>query len=830
MGGNKSGTSAGASGYDYYGTISAAVCNGPVDVLYAVLADGKAIWEDEAGLERGTEDAVNLFSAMDPKWFYGSGGFWFHWGTSGGAAWATGQPGYYGVAGIYTTLFWFGTGKTTAPNLEVICARKPVCDTSLCAASDNVLLDGQANPVAILGELFTSIHGLAQPIAKLDATSWAAAAAYARTNYSKTFCSPLLTDHSDARAAIASLLRMFDGALYWTASGTLGLVLLKPGINPGGLTTLDAAAWTDKPRMRAGGWGQVPTGFILRYTDRDRKWKTADEKLDNLLALHVRGEDDRANVDLPHVTRRGQVLTLAAELVRRHQHPVSTMDIAIRREMASGLTPGQKLLVDVEPEPGGDSLAQLATVKERRDPGNGPVSLSLECDPIATSSAYTPTFTPDEAQEADVASIEYALIVPLSVAATGLQPSIAVLAARPQDDCTGFELSFGTSTDFALLGRQEGFALRMTLEAAVAEDDTVLQLTLTDGADGRDAYLAGRTAGDAITAQADHLLAILANVTDGVIDVDGDGNPDLESVSIVSRSAVDTDTHDYTVLRARKSFSARAWTTAAQVWIIPGANFVPWLHEQMLSILNSGDTGHIRLSSFTAYTADASSPLPEFDFVFPSAYDALPAISWTTPAASPYDLATTGELTPEATITDADGNLVRIELYSVNAASGAQTKHADIPLGGSASVTLADIFTLAGVSGTIDLGTQDTEDQYFTLTLRATDAAGYIVSSSLALVLPGSSGSGVGAIEYDPVPISFVTSIVVTLTATGSGATQIHYALGAWGSGEPSGYSTVSDTVKVIQLYDATRVWARASDGSNHSPWQSGDYWKESYQ
>lgn len=830
MGSGKSST--GASSYNYYGTIAAAICHGPITELYAVLCDGKAVWEDTEGLA-ASGDYTDLTSSVDPKFFATTGGYLrIYWGTATQTAPAalSGHPDYKNLAYLVASGFLFGNNKSTAPNIEVVCSRLPVCDTTLCAAGDNTLESGQANPVAILGELFTSLHGLSLPLSRLDATSWAAAAAYAKTNWSKTFCSPLLTAHADIRGVAATLLSMFDGALYWTTTGTLGLRLLKPGVNPGSLATLDAPLLTEKPRLRTGGWADVPTGFVVRYTDHDRKFKEADEKLDSLVALRTRLEDHRQTVELPHVTRRTQAVAILAELIRRAQHPATTLELSVRREHATSLTPGQKVMVDVEPEPGGAALAHLATVTERRDPGNGPVRLSLACDPIANSTPYSPTYTADEPQEADVDSIANALVVPLSVQMSGENAALAILAARPQDDCTGFEVHFSTDgSNFALLGRQEGFALRMTLDEALDDDETVITLTLTDGATGRDAYLAERTAGDEITALTDKLLLVIANVTDGIIDVDGDGNPELEFCSVVSRAAVDTDTHDYTVLRARKSTQPLAWTTDAQCWLIPGASLKTWTHESLLALLNTGNTGNVRLGAYTGYTVDASSPLPEFDFEFPSAYDALPAIAWTTPASSPSDLDSDGELDPAATITDADGNLVRVQLYSIAAVNGKQTNHFDVSVASTASITLADLFTLADVSGTIDFGTQGTEDQYFTLTIRATDAAGYVVESSRSLILPGSGGSGLGGITFTPEAGSFFgASLAVTLEAYGTNATTIHYALAMIGSAEPVSYTTVLDTTKNLTITSSRRIWARASDGANHSPWEFADYVRES--
>ena len=823
--GGSSKSSSGQKSYDYFGSLAAAVCYGPVDTLHAIICDGVAIWE---GTQNRSGASVDLTSSIDPKYFTAGGFLYFYWGTSSnGFAFTGNHPDYSNVAVLRVHNFLFGREKSTAPNFEVIVSRKPVCDTSLCAGTYNILDDGHVNPVAVLAELLTSPHGLGLDVARLDASSWASAAIWCHTNRTLRFCAPLLTADTNARQAIAQILELMNAALSWTATGTLALRLLKPGEDPGGLTTLDAQYLTQKPRLVTGGWGDVPTGVIVRFADRDRKWKTADVEMDNLVARLVRGEPQRRTLDLADViARRAQAEALATEALRQSQHPASTVELSVRREFATQ-RPGDKIQVDVDPEPNGSGLAQLGIVRERRDTGKGVVDLTIACDPIADATPYTPTFTPENPQDAAVASIAYAQVLPLA------NNSVAILAARPQDDCIGFRVYFSdnNASDFAELGTQEGYSVRMTLDTSINADDTTIRLTLTDGASGRDAYLAERTAGDTISAQTDSLLLVLANIDgNGRVSIDADGLPEMEFCSIVTRSAVDSDTHDYTVLRARKSFKSRAWTSGtAKGWIILGVDLVEFTHENMITLLNSGDPGYIRLASFTGYIEDDSSPLPEFQFAFPSAYDVAPVIAWSgVLATSPYTLASTGIVTPNATITDADGNLIRVELFSTNA-SGVLTSYLNLPLAPTAATTLQDALAAAGLgtsgSITIDLGTQTGADQYFTLTLAVTDNSGNRVISERSLVLPGSSGAGLGGVTYSPLGSDFVQPFNLTLTVGGT-ATKIEYSVLAIGSAQPSSGTIYTGTSKTIYISSSKRVWARASDGSNNSAWQKQDYVK----
>ncbi|HEY9171848.1 MAG TPA: hypothetical protein VI136_06150 [Verrucomicrobiae bacterium] len=219
--------------------------------------------------------------------------------------------------------------------------------------------------------------------------------------------------------------------------------------------------------------------------------------------------------------------------------------------------------------------------------------------------------------------------------------------------------------------------------------------------------------------------------------------------------------------------------------------------------------------------ADNADPLPEFDFAFPAAYNRAPVIAWSTPATSPYALATSGEITPAATITDADGNLVRVQLYSIAAATGVQTNHLDATFPASNAVTLDALRALKGLTWPIDLGAQEADDQSFDLVCVATDAEGRTTTSTRRVILPGSSSLGLGGITftedgYSPAPRP------ITLEATGVNATQIHWAGRVIGSVAPSTYVTGGTTVNTTVPY-SLRIWARASDGVNHSPWQYVD-------
>lgn len=809
--------------YDYFGTLAGAICWGPADTLHAILIDGEPVYE---GTSNRSGDSVDLTSVIDAKWLTTAGYLKLYWGTATQTADSVlsfkGHPGYRGSCYLVAVNLLFGRERTTAPNIEVIVSRLPVCSTALCASADNVLDDGCVNPVAALGELFTSRHGLGWDAARLDATSWAAAGAYCAADADRklrTFCAPLFTSHVSMAQAASELLELFDAALYWTATGTLGIRLLEIGTNPGSLATIDASMLVEPAQIQAGGAGDVPTGVLVSYVDRARKWKEADEKVDNLVALRWRGEDDRAELERPHVTRQSQAHRIGIETLRRRSKPPVTIQVSVRRELAAGYGAGQKILCDVDPEPGGTALAQLCLITSRSDGRDGVARMDLEADTMVEATPYAPAWTPESPQAAECASIANAVAIPLPPGSAG-EVSIAILATRPQADAIGFTVYYATSSGgtFAELGNQTGFACRMTMDADVDDDDTTVRLTLTDGVSGPDAYLAGRTPGTDIEARLDNLLLVIVDLdADSRVTIT-DGAPLMEFCSIVSRSAVDSDTHDYTVLRGRRNLKPRAWDKDdVTCYIVPAANLAGWTHYNLAGLVGSSSAAWLRLKAYSAFAEDDASPLPEISAKIPGDYALWPSVGWTTPSGSAANTDSSGNITLAGSISDADGNCIGYKLHSRRADDGSgYTEHENQSFAAAGAVSFSKALTFTQHA---------TLYRTYVVTIEAWDDNGHVTTSSRNVVAPPTGTAST------PAPPTFAPAsgydgeapLTVTVYAA-SPATQIHYAVADIGSSAPSSYSTHSGLTLDLTVVGYRRVWGRASDGSSHSDWVFGDY------
>lgn len=713
---------AGGGSYNYFGRVAAVVGIGPLTRLHAVLVDGKAIFEGDLDLVEPADvpdDAPVPVPNIDDKYFADSSGYLkLMRGNDEQVMPAefAHLPNYRGLAVLLFHKFLFGKEKSTVPNIEIIATRTPDAPPALVAGTHNVLDDGQCNPVAFLAEIFTSPFGAFRfDTDRFVAADWLAAAEWCFGRKSRTFCSPFFNSQADARKVAAELLAMFDGALYFDTQGRLGLRLLKPGVAPGSMPLLDAPVWSEggAPKQDGLGWSEIPARIDVEFTDRDRKYKNAPEPAKNLIASRVLGLEDTRTVSMPHITRRTQAADWGNELVRRSLKPASPIKLSVRRSIARAmnLEPGKKALVDIDPEPGGAGLAQLCVIEETSVGPTGPMKLTVRPDTLSEATPYAPDYEHEPGELPAVDSIVHALVIPLPPLGFPGPLSFGVLATRPQADIIGMRVFFDAEEDgdYAELGTQTGFAARATLEDPIDDSETSVRLELADGDDGIDAYLAGLTAHSEIAALTDVLFIVLANLNseDGPVTIDADGRPEMEILSVVSRSPVSPGVHDYTVIRGRRGLSPRAWDDCA-AWIIPGASLVSWSHETLSTLLDSSTTGYVRLVAYRADAEDEGPSLPTRPITLPPSYDFAPKIDWDTPSTTDGS----GNVTVAFNVTDAEGDLVtvRLERRLVDGSDiEVLLERAGMPLTGTFSYSQSTSFTV---------GT-------WMLTLTVTDAAGH---------------------------------------------------------------------------------------------------------
>lgn len=813
MGGGAKGGS-GAKGYNYYGTVAGLVCLGPVDVLQAIILDGKQIITGPITL---SQPATDLSLDPDQGMYLDSGGrITLYRGDQTTADPALpGHPAYIGLCYLVAEHVLFGRERTTAPNIQAIVTRRPVVPAGILAPETNVIAsDGTVSPVAVLVELLTSNHGLGLPPAVLDASSWAQSAAWV-TNPTRAHlmaCAVAITSQAQARQVIAGLLEMMDAVLYWTPQGTLSISQIEPGSPSTDTLTIDARHLTDRPRVDVSGWQDVPTAIAVRYPDRDYQWKERQAKADNLVAWQImEGVPNPRRLDRPHVTSATQAAEIAADAVRKAAQPIGSVELSVRRPFAVDFHPGARVRVDLDPEPGGVGLASTCVVEELREPPVGPIAVRLRPDPLVPVAPYVPSWVPVNPQASSCPPIvaDKAVVIPLP-ATVWQTPSVAVVATRPRADVIGFRILFSPDgTDYTDLGSQPGFAARVVLTAALGDEADAASLALTDGETGPDAYLSGRYPGTEPGAAADQLLLVLALI-------DGDGRvaisgplPVMEICSIQTRS-VTPGGAVWDLKRARLGTGPRAWPNGTVGWILPRESLIPRTHEAIRAMVRTGDIGRVIMVAYNIDAEDETVPAPLRTFMMPPGSNLAPVITWIAPSESSGQTDSAGQFTAQISITDGDGDLMEVSATLI-AGDGSRTDY--------------QVERLAGVGSHVREIPVKVEPGTYTLAVTASDRANSPVTSSRTIFRPPSAGQVLLPPTFTPPgEDGFLAPLVVTL-AVASLADRMAYVLAPIGSAQPAGDGSVwVGMQKTVVLVTSRRIWARAGDGGGWGGWVYADF------
>ena len=820
--------------YDYYGTFGGLLCFGPLSGIREILVDDKTIWSDEDGLF-----AVGDFTDIvpdDTKYVGKNGYMRVYWGkqtqTMHNTHLGTTHPPLRGFSYIVFKNFLFGRERTSAPNIEVIGWRLPIVDPSLVPPAANILHDGRANPIAFVAELLTSRIGLELPLSSFDIPSWHAASLAVTTDLEireRVFCSPFLSSSADIRSVVAPLLELCEHVLGWNTEGKLSLSPMRLGdTSTDGLPVVNANDLVERLRVESGGLAQMPTGVVARYTDRDRKWKEASEKIDSILIRQIRGEPDRLTVDMPFVTKRTQAAAIAGRILVRRGRPASSALLNVRSSRADLLRVGTRVLVDVDPEPGtaeaGDlGLLQAGIVVERREPRDAPVGVRVELDNTIRSIPYQPTWVVSQGPPPFTLPVAHALVIPLAPNYWHLDAAVSVLATRPQGDVIGMHPYFAPEggTDFATLNDITNFAARVRLVADMQISDTVASAELLDSATGFDDYLAEGTPDSVADAEGNDLVMVLATIDadEGRV-MHEDGLPLVEILSVVSRIAIappvppGLPTHQYTVLRSRMGtlrrntavdadgLRTRSWPAQTIGWILPGINLEPLIHSTIASMTRGTEVGRVRLVAFSRHTEDVSDPIPERTFILPARYDTFPRINWNSPSVDPFNAPEDGTVNVNITVVDGGGDLLRFALIS-QADTGAIVTHAD------------QNFSQTGnrqYTATLSLGPAG----IYLLQASARDSTGNEAVSIRTVIVPPPGGGGGGTPTFEPPGRTFKGGIFVDIIAA-AGDTWIAWIITEPQAVPPGGvWSTVNSTVVTqVHINSTCRLWARSGTSAS---------------
>ena len=515
------GGGSGSKIYDYYGTIAGAVCAGPVDELVAIIVDGRTVWPTADQWNAGQSITVGnvrswlgvVYQAISshtsasgnrpPNATYwkrysldrgsttnpaaltveGYGAAYLYWGTdnqvldTAGEATlnAKGHPPYRRQCVLVLKAFLFGRERTSAPNVEVIVRKKP--KQSLITGDPAALLDGQANPISALADLYTDpVFGAglaADTPGGPDSTTWQSTATALFGTASQTDISPVLVGSKSLRQITADLLAYCDGWVRFNGAGEIESGRFVHNSAPPTFTaanTIDFHDLIDEVSYTADGWATTYNQTQVKFTDRERSYKDGAVASVSGYNLAVTGEPRTAKIDRPWITRRQQASDHAAEFQKINGEPKISGSLVVRAEKAASIRPGDLFLLTHDAL--SVSIVCRCIAKDLAQPPAGRVTIRFESDRASAPVPYQPTATPTEgspypANETFI--YQQFLQPPPSMIDETTDASLIALVARrtPEGDLTtgaNVWLRKADASGFYLLNNLQQFAVTGSLD------------------------------------------------------------------------------------------------------------------------------------------------------------------------------------------------------------------------------------------------------------------------------------------------------------------------------------------------------------------------------
>lgn len=582
-------------------------------------------------------------------------------GVKGRLGYGDQHPDYQGLVYVVVRDFLLGQQVQSGPNLEIVVRRAP--SQALVTGAAAGITDGQANLAAVAAEILTDENCLALPAAMIDTASLQAVADYLQSQQAMFGASVLIDSMETVTGLFDRLVQMFDGYIRFNpTTQKIELGVYQHGLIPASYVTLTADSFTKFPAFTVKSWQDTISRATVRYNSRQLNYQQTSVQADDPRAFFVLGTVREQAVDRPWIVRQAQALKHGGETLRVIGHAQLTGELEVRREIGRNIRAGDYVLVDVDLEPGGNSIYQFFRVTQRKIPPTGPITLTVFADNTLAPVPWNGSTTPVVVSQPVVPPITNWRVIEAPYPLSLEVGAIVVLAQRPNNLITGMAVYFDTDPagTFSLLGIQNNFAAQATLHAAVAVGDTTLQLAVDLTQVDADYLTQQYSANDAVN---DTMLAILVSVSAGqVAEANGYGiieicsvstsalvNPPLAGVGGDTIGGLGGDTvqgvadsntgyYNLTVLRGRKNTAPTAFATATtEVWLVPAALltfFTANLFDQIRANRLLGKTPNtiqLRFCPSTFVNSLALSAATSEPFQFPLNSASVPSLTLTTP-------------------------------------------------------------------------------------------------------------------------------------------------------------------------------------------------------
>lgn len=607
----------------YYGTIAGVLGEGPACVLEFIIANGKLVVTTPIS-RSGSDDYVDFTIP-------GYGNARLYWGTESQSPDPTlstyaEQPAYRGWVYLVLNDICFGkNGETSPPNLEIGWRRFP---NQLIVTGGPAMNDGgfTANPIAVSSELLTSWNWLEYPSTKLYTPSFQAVAEEFEAEFpaggTRSFAaiSPLWNSKTELRAALADIASVSGAWVRLRPDGKIEAGRWKRGGSVGTIRalTVDDLVFGSEPKIKVGRGDKLPNSFVVEFTDADKHFKKNCTTPANSASVRSTGIVRQNTAKRPLLLTFDQANRHGNDLLAENATPPMTIQLEVMRPRAvtptgERMRPGDYFTFPVQPHPADPADVRLFRCTRRSFNPTGQVTISGEMErnvAVAPAQANPPVSNLVEI----LPPLYYRRPIPLHRETTDDSQPIYILAARPSDLSTGFNIHYDSNPagDFPVMGSQNGFQLPLQLNAGFDDNDSTVQVTLLPNAGGRsarrDADMLRDYNGGMIEALADSLVLIAVKLVGGAIALQPDGvTPYYEVMSVTGPAAViGADTFEIPVLRGRQGTAALDFNGGSfpdgfanyELWLCVRSELIPVYHPDFDEMIVSLNPAYFRYSAY----------------------------------------------------------------------------------------------------------------------------------------------------------------------------------------------------------------------------------------
>lgn len=596
----------------YCGTISGVLGEGPAHSFRQFLVNAKAVWTGpllRAGASNPT--TITLTGYGNAQVYFGTE----DQSVSSVLSKYALQPAYRGSVVVVLDDIRFGnSGETNPPNLEVVWRREPDQDivTTLTAdACFTVTIPAHA------AELLTSWSWAGLPASALNIPSFTALEA-ALAGDPRNAIAPLYSDQCSVRSALADCAAIADAWLRIDPAGKIEVGLWPRGGPVATVTSFDFEDFTESPEYEVDDSSSLPNAISVEFRDSSKLHKANATLIPDSAAIRRAGGRVRRQT-----AKRSMLNTLAAakrygaDLLASESRPGVVITASVFRSLAvrpdgQRIRPGDYFIAPVQLLPELPAVPRLFRCTRRSFGVRGPIKLTGELDRSAPAAAAIEAGAVEELERV-LPPVNWVRVFAAPAGSAELPP-VYVVAARPADSVTGYDVRYDDSAagDFPALGNEPGCALPLLLQAdcsAAATEVTVrlLPVTAAGATPRRDEHVLRNWAGGLVEARDDRLLLVILKIAgDGQIEWSGTGATAAEYAEILSvagpATIVDADTFTVPVLRGRKGTPARAFTGGAwsgvEAWLVPSGSLQAMRHDDWTAAATAGTTLYFRFRPY----------------------------------------------------------------------------------------------------------------------------------------------------------------------------------------------------------------------------------------